>query len=96
MTPLKPAAIRIGKNESGNRTGILLKAFSSACCTLIIFHRLAVYRPMYQHYVCVSGYVYVDLHSDEQVEKALKKNKDYIGEKYSTLSHVCLSFLSVC
>ncbi|CAJ1068825.1 probable RNA-binding protein 19 [Xyrichtys novacula] len=48
MTPLKPAAIRIGKNESGNRT----------------------------------GYVYVDLHSDEQVEKALKKNKDYIGGRY--------------
>ncbi|XP_068166711.1 probable RNA-binding protein 19 [Antennarius striatus] len=48
MTPLKPAAVRIGKNESGNRT----------------------------------GYVYVDLHSDEQVEKALKKNKDYIGGRY--------------
>ncbi|XP_076587145.1 putative RNA-binding protein 19 [Chaetodon auriga] len=48
MTPLKPAAIRIGKNESGNRT----------------------------------GYVYVDLHSEEQVEKALKKNKDYIGGRY--------------
>ncbi|XP_032373119.1 putative RNA-binding protein 19 isoform X2 [Etheostoma spectabile] len=48
MTPLKPAAIRIGKNESGDRT----------------------------------GYVYVDLHSDEEVEKALKKNKDYIGGRY--------------
>ncbi|KAL6114261.1 rbm19 [Pungitius sinensis] len=48
MTPLKPAAIRIGKNESGNRT----------------------------------GYVYVDLHSDEEVEKALKKNKDYISGRY--------------
>ncbi|XP_029960967.1 putative RNA-binding protein 19 [Salarias fasciatus] len=48
MTPLKPAAIRIGKNESGNRT----------------------------------GYVYVDLRSDEEVEKALKKNKDYIGGRY--------------
>lgn len=24
MTPLKPAAIRIGKNETGNRTGISL------------------------------------------------------------------------
>ncbi|XP_041642367.1 probable RNA-binding protein 19 [Cheilinus undulatus] len=48
MTPLKPAAIRIGRNESGNRT----------------------------------GYVYVDLHSEEQVEKALKKNKDYIGGRY--------------
>lgn len=23
----------------------------------------------------------MDLHSEEQVEKALKKNKDYIGEK---------------
>uniref|UniRef100_A0A3P9CJ35 Probable RNA-binding protein 19 n=1 Tax=Maylandia zebra TaxID=106582 RepID=A0A3P9CJ35_9CICH len=48
MTPLKPAAVRIGKNESGNRT----------------------------------GYVYVDLHSEEEVEKALKKNKDYIGGRY--------------
>ncbi|KAL7391647.1 hypothetical protein ABVT39_011966 [Epinephelus coioides] len=48
MTPLKPAAVRIGRNESGNRT----------------------------------GYVYVDLHSEEQVEKALKKNKDYIGGRY--------------
>lgn len=33
-------------------------------------------------HACVEGYVYVDLHSEEQVEKALKKNKDYIGEKY--------------
>ncbi|KAM4746173.1 putative RNA-binding protein 19 [Anableps anableps] len=48
MTPLKPAAIRIWSNESGNRT----------------------------------GYVYVDLHSEEEVEKALKKNKDYIGGRY--------------
>uniref|UniRef100_A0A671Y9A3 Probable RNA-binding protein 19 n=1 Tax=Sparus aurata TaxID=8175 RepID=A0A671Y9A3_SPAAU len=48
MTPLKPAAIRIGKNESGNRT----------------------------------GYVYVDLHTEEQAEKALKRNKDYIGGRY--------------
>lgn len=36
------------------------------------------------------GYVYVDLHSEEQVEKALKKNKDYIGEKW----HIhCMSFI---
>ncbi|XP_068422376.1 probable RNA-binding protein 19 [Clinocottus analis] len=48
MTPLKPVAIRIGKNDSGNRT----------------------------------GYVYVDLHSDEEVVKSLKKNKDYIGGRY--------------
>uniref|UniRef100_A0AAV2MRD7 RRM domain-containing protein n=1 Tax=Knipowitschia caucasica TaxID=637954 RepID=A0AAV2MRD7_KNICA len=48
MTPLKPAAIRIGRNESGNRT----------------------------------GYVYVDLHSEEEVQKALKRNKDYIGGRY--------------
>lgn len=33
------------------------------------------------NYVHDSGYVYVDVHSEEQVEKALKKNKDYIGEK---------------
>ncbi|XP_057688957.1 probable RNA-binding protein 19 isoform X1 [Corythoichthys intestinalis] len=48
MTPQKPAAIRIGRKESGNRT----------------------------------GYVYVDLHSEEDVEKALKKNNDYIGGRY--------------
>ncbi|KAM8866469.1 putative RNA-binding protein 19 [Synchiropus picturatus] len=48
MTPLRPAAIRIGINESGKRT----------------------------------GYVYVDLHSEEEVQKALKKNKDYIGGRY--------------
>ncbi|XP_055080264.1 probable RNA-binding protein 19 [Periophthalmus magnuspinnatus] len=48
MTPLKPVAIRIGKNESGNRT----------------------------------GYVYVDLRSEEEVQKAIKKNKDYIGGRY--------------
>lgn len=48
MTPLKPVAIRIGKNESGDRT----------------------------------GYVYVDLRSEEDVQKALKKNKDYIGGRY--------------
>uniref|UniRef100_A0A8C4H871 Probable RNA-binding protein 19 n=1 Tax=Dicentrarchus labrax TaxID=13489 RepID=A0A8C4H871_DICLA len=29
-----------------------------------------------------TSYVYVDLHSEEQVEKALKKNKDYIGGRY--------------
>lgn len=34
------------------------------------------------YYVHDSGYVYVDLHSGEEVEKALKKNKDYIGEKF--------------
>lgn len=32
-------------------------------------------------FVCVSGYVYVDLHTEEQAEKALKRNKDYIGKK---------------
>lgn len=40
---------------------------------------------VYVDCLCVSGYVYVDLHSDEEVEKALKKNKDYIGEKYYVL-----------
>ncbi|KAJ8005676.1 hypothetical protein DPEC_G00120400 [Dallia pectoralis] len=48
MTPLKPAAIRIIKNDTGNRT----------------------------------GYIYVDLHSEEEVKKALKKNKDYMGGRY--------------
>uniref|UniRef100_A0A671YBV9 Probable RNA-binding protein 19 n=1 Tax=Sparus aurata TaxID=8175 RepID=A0A671YBV9_SPAAU len=33
-------------------------------------------------FVCVSGYVYVDLHTEEQAEKALKRNKDYIGGRY--------------
>lgn len=41
-----------------------------------------VLSPTLGVHVCVSGYVYVDLHSEEQVEKALKKNKDYIGEEY--------------
>ena len=41
-------------------------------------------------YMCISGYVYVDLQSEEQVEKALKKNKDYIGEKYP-ISYTCRS-----
>ncbi|XP_061842410.1 probable RNA-binding protein 19 [Nerophis lumbriciformis] len=54
MTPLKPAAIRIGRNESGNRT----------------------------------GYVYVDLNSSEEIEKALKKNKDYIGGRYIEMFRV--------
>ncbi|XP_054630657.1 probable RNA-binding protein 19 [Dunckerocampus dactyliophorus] len=54
MTPLKPVAIRIGRNESGNRT----------------------------------GYVYVDLKSSEEVEKALKKNKDYIGGRYIEMFRV--------
>lgn len=48
MTPLKPAAIRIGRNESGSRT----------------------------------GYIYVDLLSGEEVEKALLKNNDYMGGRY--------------
>uniref|UniRef100_A0A8C8M0H8 Probable RNA-binding protein 19 n=1 Tax=Oncorhynchus tshawytscha TaxID=74940 RepID=A0A8C8M0H8_ONCTS len=48
MTPLKPAAIRIIKNATGNRT----------------------------------GYIYVDMRSEEEVEKALKKNKDYMGGRY--------------
>lgn len=29
MTPLKPAAIRIGKNESGNRTGWSLVQYAT-------------------------------------------------------------------
>nr|XP_029534113.1 probable RNA-binding protein 19 [Oncorhynchus nerka] len=48
MTPLKPAAIRIIKNATGNKT----------------------------------GYIYVDVRSEEEVEKALKKNKDYMGGRY--------------
>ncbi|CAL8248219.1 unnamed protein product [Merluccius merluccius] len=48
MTPLKPAAIRIGRNESGSRT----------------------------------GYIYVDLHSDTEVDKALEKTNDYMGGRY--------------
>ncbi|KAL2091477.1 hypothetical protein ACEWY4_013740 [Coilia grayii] len=48
MTPLKPVAIRIGKNEEGRN----------------------------------SGYVYVDLHSEEEIERALRMNKDYMGGRY--------------
>ncbi|KAG7481084.1 hypothetical protein MATL_G00063030 [Megalops atlanticus] len=29
-----------------------------------------------------TGYVYVDLHSEEEVEKALRKNRDYMGGRY--------------
>ncbi|XP_030632510.1 putative RNA-binding protein 19 isoform X2 [Chanos chanos] len=29
-----------------------------------------------------SGYVYVDLNSEEEIKKALKMNKDYMGERY--------------
>ena len=39
-------------------------------------------------YVRVSGYVYVDLHSEEEVKKALKKNKDYIGTCFCTVHNV--------
>ncbi|XP_035643221.2 probable RNA-binding protein 19 [Oncorhynchus keta] len=45
MTTLKPAAIRIIKNATGNKT----------------------------------EYMYVDLRSEEEVKKSLKKNKDYMG-----------------
>ncbi|XP_064794020.1 probable RNA-binding protein 19 [Oncorhynchus masou masou] len=45
MTTLKPAAIRIIKNVTGNKT----------------------------------EYMYVDLRSEEEVKKSLKKNKDYMG-----------------
>ncbi|XP_076123595.1 putative RNA-binding protein 19 [Alosa pseudoharengus] len=48
MTPLKPVAIRIGKNEEGRN----------------------------------SGYVYVDLRSEEEIERALRMNKDYMGGRY--------------
>ncbi|KAJ3604184.1 hypothetical protein NHX12_028925 [Muraenolepis orangiensis] len=48
MAPLRPAAIRIGRNESGGRT----------------------------------GYLYVDLNSDAEVEKALDKTNDYMGGRY--------------
>ncbi|XP_061134863.1 probable RNA-binding protein 19 [Syngnathus typhle] len=48
MTPLKPAAIRIARNEHGHQT----------------------------------GYAYVDLHSAQEGENALKKNKDYIRGRY--------------
>ncbi len=49
--------------------------------------------------MCVfSGYVYVDLHSEEQVEKALKKNKDYISEKYPVFMsvHTFAPVLIIC
>lgn len=43
------------------------------------------------NYVPGSGYVYVDLHSEEEVEKALKKNKDYIGEKSISSLLICFA-----
>lgn len=51
VTSLKPAAIRIIKNATGNKT----------------------------------GYIYVDMRSEEEVEKALKKNKDYMGENQTVV-----------
>lgn len=43
--------------------------------------------------MCISGYVYVDLCSEEEVKKALKKNKDYIGDQ---LFSFLFLFLCVC
>lgn len=75
MTPLKPAAVRIGRNESGNRTGLFVESVSPVTET--------VYWWALEHCpLSPSGYVYVDLHSQEEVNKALKKNKDYIGKKH--------------
>uniref|UniRef100_A0A9J7Y1M6 Probable RNA-binding protein 19 n=1 Tax=Cyprinus carpio carpio TaxID=630221 RepID=A0A9J7Y1M6_CYPCA len=48
MVPLKPVAIRFGKNSDGRK----------------------------------SGYVYVDLRSEAEVERALRFNKDYMGGRY--------------
>ncbi|NXA38006.1 RBM19 protein, partial [Eudromia elegans] len=48
LLPLKPAAIRIGKNAQGKKT----------------------------------GFIFVDLKSEAEVKKALKRNKEYIGGRY--------------
>uniref|UniRef100_A0A9J7YXD0 RNA binding motif protein 19 n=1 Tax=Cyprinus carpio carpio TaxID=630221 RepID=A0A9J7YXD0_CYPCA len=48
MVPLKPVAIRFGKNTDGRK----------------------------------SGYVYVDLRTEAEVERALRFNKDYMGGRY--------------
>ncbi|NWI17835.1 RBM19 protein, partial [Crypturellus soui] len=48
LLPLKPTAIRIGKNAQGKKT----------------------------------GYIFVDLKSEAEVKKALKRNKEYIGGRY--------------
>ncbi|XP_062445939.1 probable RNA-binding protein 19 isoform X2 [Rhea pennata] len=48
LLPLKPVAIRIGKNAQGKKT----------------------------------GYIFVDLKSEAEVQKALKRNKEYIGGRY--------------
>lgn len=45
--------------------------------------------------MCISGYVYVDLRSEEEVNKALKKNKDYIGDKYFLIYISVYIFFSV-
>ncbi|NXD11176.1 RBM19 protein, partial [Nothocercus nigrocapillus] len=54
LLPLKPAAIRIGKNTQGKKT----------------------------------GYIFVDLKSEAEVKKALKRNKEYIGKG-------CLRYIEV-
>uniref|UniRef100_A0AAQ5XAD5 RRM domain-containing protein n=1 Tax=Amphiprion ocellaris TaxID=80972 RepID=A0AAQ5XAD5_AMPOC len=41
--------------------------------------------------MCILGYVYVDLRSEEEVQKALKKNKDYIGGRYIEVFSVDVS-----
>ncbi|XP_053558130.1 probable RNA-binding protein 19 isoform X2 [Bombina bombina] len=48
LVPMKPAAIRIVRNEHGNKT----------------------------------GYIFVDFNSEDDVQKALKRNKDYMGGRY--------------
>lgn len=48
LAPLKPVAIRIVRNEHGNKT----------------------------------GYVFVDFNSEEEVKKALKCNREYMGGRY--------------
>lgn len=48
MMPLKPVAIRFGKNTDGRNT----------------------------------GYVYVDLRSEAEIERALRLNRDYMGGRY--------------
>ncbi|XP_059844270.1 probable RNA-binding protein 19 isoform X1 [Hypanus sabinus] len=54
FVPLKPVAIRIIKNATGNTT----------------------------------GYVYVDFQSEDDLEKALKRNKEYMGRRYIEIFRV--------
>lgn len=75
MTPLKPVAIRIGKNEEGRNSGMSSHSTGHFLCLFFFVFSLTSHK----RYLCL-GYVYVDLRSEEEVERALRMNKDYMGK----------------